>query len=74
MNSKAKSSDVNANATIDNIESNVESTAHNTAEGVQQLRQASKHQRSARTKLCCLALIIVIVAAVIAGVLYFTLH
>jgi len=31
---------------IDNIESNVESASHNTAEAVVQLRQASKYQRS----------------------------
>jgi len=58
---------------IDNIESNVESTSTNTAEAVVQLRQASKHQRSARTKMCWLALIITIVIAVLAIVLYVTM-
>lgn len=54
---------------IDNIESNIESTAHNTAEGVVELRKASDHQKSARSKMCWLALIIAIVAAVITIIL-----
>jgi len=57
---------------IDNIESNVEDTSAHTAEAVVQLTQASKHQRSARTKMCWLALILVIVLAVIAISVYFT--
>jgi len=52
---------------IDNIESNIESTAHNTAEGVVELRKASDHQKSSRNKLCCLALIIAVVAALVVG-------
>jgi len=56
---------------IDNIESNVESTSHNTAEAVVELRKASKHQRSARTKMCWLMLIIAIVIGVIAVAIYF---
>jgi len=58
---------------IDNIESNVESAAHNTTEGVVELRKASDHQKSARSKMCWLALIIAIVAAVIAIILVFSL-
>jgi len=56
---------------IDNIESNVESTSHHTAEAVVELRKASKHQRSARTKMCWLMLIIAIVLGVIAVAIYF---
>lgn len=55
---------------IDNIESNVESASHNTAEAVVQLRAASKYQKKSRTKMCVLALIITIIAGVIAVVIY----
>jgi t-SNARE complex subunit (syntaxin) len=54
---------------IDNIESNIESTVHNTAEGVVQLRQASEHQKSARSKMCWLALIVAVVAGVLTLIL-----
>lgn len=54
---------------IDNIESNIESTVHNTAEGVVQLRKASEHQKSARNKMCWLALIIAIIAGVLTLIL-----
>eukprot|EP01111_Echinosteliopsis_oligospora_P002122 TRINITY_DN1310_c1_g1_i2.p1 TRINITY_DN1310_c1_g1~~TRINITY_DN1310_c1_g1_i2.p1 ORF type:complete len:280 (+),score=87.04 TRINITY_DN1310_c1_g1_i2:121-960(+) len=59
---------------IDSIESNIESTAHNTTEGVVQLRKASEHQRSARTKMCWLAVIIAVIVAVLAIILLLTLR
>jgi syntaxin 7 len=55
---------------IDNIESNVESASHNTAEAVVQLREASKYQKKSRTKMCVLALIIAIVIGVISVLIY----
>lgn len=58
---------------IDNIESNIESTAVQTSAGVKELQAASKHQRSARSKLCILAIIIAIVAAVVTLILVLTL-
>eukprot|EP01113_Clastostelium_recurvatum_P043129 TRINITY_DN7084_c0_g1_i4.p1 TRINITY_DN7084_c0_g1~~TRINITY_DN7084_c0_g1_i4.p1 ORF type:complete len:335 (+),score=97.56 TRINITY_DN7084_c0_g1_i4:113-1117(+) len=58
---------------IDNIEDQIESTVDHTTSGVQELRKASEHQKSARSKMCWLLLIVVIVAAVLAGVLVFTL-
>jgi len=58
---------------IDNIESNIESTAVQTSAGVKELQQASKHQRSARSKLCILAIIISIIAAVVTLILVLTL-
>ena len=46
---------------IETIEGNVESAQQYTSEAVVQLQQASKHQKSARSKMCWLALIIVVV-------------
>jgi len=59
---------------IDNIESNIESTAVQTSAGVKELQAASKHQRSARSKLCILAIIIAIIAAVVTLILVLTLR
>lgn len=65
---------MHANVNTDNIESNIESTAVQTHEGVKELQKASKHQRSARNKLCILAIIIAIIAAVVTLILVFTLR
>jgi len=56
---------------IDNIESNVETSVDQTSKGVEELRAASKYQRSARTKMCILALILVIIAGVAVVTIYF---
>lgn len=58
---------------IDNIESNIESTAVQTSAGVKELQAASKHQRSARSKLCILAIIIAVIAAVVTLILVVSL-
>ncbi|EFA75608.1 syntaxin 7 [Heterostelium album PN500] len=51
---------------LNTIEYSLESTVMNTQEGVEQIKKASEHQRSARTKMCWLALILFIVAGVLA--------
>eukprot|EP01117_Protostelium_nocturnum_P002071 TRINITY_DN12712_c0_g1_i1.p1 TRINITY_DN12712_c0_g1~~TRINITY_DN12712_c0_g1_i1.p1 ORF type:complete len:270 (-),score=52.92 TRINITY_DN12712_c0_g1_i1:40-849(-) len=48
---------------ITTIEDNTFHAANNTEEGTNQLRQASTYQRSSRSKLCCLLLILVLVLA-----------
>jgi len=58
---------------IDNIESNIESTAVQTQDGVVQLQKASQHQKSARSKMCILAIILVVIAAVLTLILVVTL-
>ena len=50
---------------IDNIESHIANAEQYTSQGVQEIASAEKSQRSARTKLCCIALIIVVVIAVV---------
>ncbi|KYR00190.1 syntaxin 7 [Tieghemostelium lacteum] len=59
---------------LNNIESNLESTYLNTKEANVQLNQASKHQQSSRNKMCWLALILLIVAAVLGIILFFSLR
>jgi len=54
---------------IDNIESNIDSTVHQTQEGVNELRKASDNQKKARSKMCWLLLIVAIIAVVITVVL-----
>jgi len=48
---------------IDSIESNIEASSHATFKGVEEISKASKYQKSSRTKLCCLAFILLIVVA-----------
>jgi len=55
---------------IDNIETNVEASVQHTSKGVVELRKASDYQKSARTKMCCLALILLIVAGVAVGAVF----
>jgi len=50
---------------IDNIENNISQTVVRTDQANQELVKASKYQKSARTKMCCLLLIILIVSAVL---------
>jgi len=59
---------------IDNIESNVESASHNTAEAVVELRNASKYQRRSRTKMCILLLIVSVVLGAIVLILFLKLR
>jgi len=59
---------------LDTIEGSIRQTEINTKEGVGQLRKAAEHQKSSRTKMCWLALILLIVAAVLGVILFFTLR
>eukprot|EP01132_Coremiostelium_polycephalum_P002343 gene2343-2891_t len=59
---------------LNTIENSVISSAINTKEGVEQIRKASEYQRSSRTKMCWLALILIVVAGVLAVILYFSLR
>lgn len=52
---------------IDSIENHIEEASHQVTAGVHELRQASEHQRKARTKMCCM--ILVIIAVIIAAIL-----
>eukprot|EP00027_Filamoeba_sp_ATCC50430_P015914 CAMPEP_0168573836 /NCGR_PEP_ID=MMETSP0413-20121227/18750_1 /TAXON_ID=136452 /ORGANISM="Filamoeba nolandi, Strain NC-AS-23-1" /LENGTH=207 /DNA_ID=CAMNT_0008607119 /DNA_START=280 /DNA_END=900 /DNA_ORIENTATION=- len=55
---------------IDNIESNIESAVQDTNKGVVEIRKASDYQKRSRTKLCILALILVIIVSVIVLVVW----
>ncbi|KAN0029837.1 hypothetical protein ACTA71_007974 [Dictyostelium dimigraforme] len=59
---------------INTIEASLESTAINTKEGVNHLREASKNQKSSRNKMCWIVLILLIVCAVLGVILFFTLR
>lgn len=50
---------------LDVISENVVQTRDDTQNADQQLRTASRHQRSARGKACCLLIILVIVLTVV---------
>lgn len=58
---------------IDNIESNVEVSHQHTKAAQKDIQKASDYQKKARTKLCCLAILIMIVAAVAVIVFYMIL-
>lgn len=51
--------------TLDTIDNNVTDTRDNTKGADQNLRTASRHQRSARNKMCCLLMILAIVLLVV---------
>jgi len=50
---------------IDNIESHISNAEQYTSQGVEEVASAEKKQRSARTKMCCIALIIVVIIGVV---------
>lgn len=52
-------------STLDVIDANVTQTRDDTRNAEQQLRTASRHQKSARGKACCLLLILVLVLTVV---------
>jgi len=54
---------------IDNIETNIEHTAQNTTEAVQEVKKASEYQQKARNKLCIVAIVILIIVAIITVVI-----
>ncbi|XP_031559738.1 syntaxin-7-like [Actinia tenebrosa] len=58
---------------IDSIEGNVEKAHDNVSTANIQLEKASKYQKAARKKMCCLLVICVLVAGAVALILYFSL-
>ncbi|XP_072046492.1 syntaxin-7-like [Amphiura filiformis] len=58
---------------IDSIEANIDTAVDNVESGKTQLQKASTYQKKARKKMCCLFIILAIVAAVVALILYLTL-
>jgi len=56
---------------INSIEANVEASAAETTKATSEIKKASEYQKSARGKMCCLALILMIIIAVIVVVIYF---
>ncbi|XP_041484381.1 syntaxin-12-like isoform X2 [Lytechinus variegatus] len=59
---------------IDSIEANVDRAGDNVEEGTKQLATASKYQKKARKKMCCIFMILAICAIVLALILYFSLR
>ena len=55
---------------IDTIEANVEQTHGNVEAGNEQLVSASRYQRKARKKMCILAVVLVVIAGVLALIIY----
>lgn len=53
---------------LDNIESNIDSVDHNVEAGKGQLVKADEYQKKARNKMCCLLVIVLIVAGVITAI------
>lgn len=51
------------------IEGNTETGLKHMEDGVNQLQKASEYQKSSRTKLCCILLIIVLIVGAIAAFL-----
>eukprot|EP01087_Luapelamoeba_hula_P020245 TRINITY_DN687_c0_g3_i1.p1 TRINITY_DN687_c0_g3~~TRINITY_DN687_c0_g3_i1.p1 ORF type:complete len:295 (+),score=57.60 TRINITY_DN687_c0_g3_i1:79-963(+) len=54
---------------IDNIESHIDSAVSSTSKGVVELRKAAEYQDSARTKMCCIVLVILIIVAIVIAAL-----
>lgn len=59
---------------VDDIESNIENSAHNAAKGVSELQKASELQRSSRSKICCIAITVAIVCALAIVAVYLGVH
>lgn len=60
---------------LDSIESNIEDAVDNTKVAVEELGQASKHQKKSRTKLCfILLLVVIILAAVVFAIWFFAIR
>ena len=58
---------------IDTIEANVEQTHGNVEAGNEQLVSASRYQRKARKKMCILAVVLVVIAGVLALIIYLSI-
>lgn len=61
---------VQQSSLVDDIESNIENTAHNAAKGVSELQKASQLQRSSRSKICCIAITVAIIACAAIAFVY----
>merc|ERR1712146_666681 len=59
---------------IDNIQTNIESAARQTGKGVQQLASASRSQRKNRSRMCCLAMVLIFFLIALILVLKFAMH
>lgn len=53
----------------DNIEANISSAERSTAKGVTELRSAAGYLDSARTKMCCIIVVILIIVGIVVGAL-----
>ena len=58
---------------IDNIQTNIESAANNTARGARELARASRYQRRARGRMCMFGVLLIIVIVALILVLKFAL-
>jgi syntaxin 7 len=61
---------VQQSSLVDDIESNIENTAHNAAKGVSELQKASELQRSSRSKICCIAITIAVIVCLAVAFVY----
>jgi len=58
---------------LNTVEDNVEVAVNKTTEGVAELKQASEYQKSARNKMCCILLLVVLILAalgIVFGVIF----
>jgi len=55
---------------LDNIESNIDVSVQQVSKGTEQLRKASDYQKKARTKMCCLFLLLSVILGVVVLVIY----
>lgn len=59
---------------IDNIQTHIESAAYQTNKGVKELAKASRSQKKARGRMCCVAVMLIILLIVLTLVLKFAAH
>ena len=59
---------------IDNIQTHIESAAYQTNKGVKELAKASRSQKKARSRMCCVAVLLIILLIVLTLVLKFAAH
>ncbi|XP_033117505.1 syntaxin-12-like isoform X2 [Anneissia japonica] len=59
---------------IDSIEANVDRADTNIESGNEQLVTASRYQKKARKKMCCIFVILIVVFGILGLILYITLH
>lgn len=59
---------------IDNIQTHIESAAYQTNKGVKELAKASRSQKKARSRMCCVAVLLIILLIILTLVLKFAAH